>query len=132
MGRYSRRYRGRRQSLNKRVARRHIVDTPWQASEGQCHHTRVARDQILHDINKTLRKTRKSSDLMGYPTSRLIAAAVRSSDKNNAAHEWKWLEEKSTPELFPRIVPKDEIVERPLAYCIPEPSPRIDGRHLGK
>src|SRR5262245_60113832 len=69
---------------------------------------------------------------MGYPTSRLIAPAVWRSDEDNAAHEWQRLEEKSAPQLFPRLVPKNEIVERPSAYRIPEPSPGIDGRHLGK
>src|SRR5262249_6697803 len=88
--------------------------------------------QILHDINEALGKTRKASHLMGYPTSRLITPAMRRSDEDNAAHEWKWLKEKSAPELLPRLIPKDKVIERPLAYCIPEPSPRIDGRHLGE
>src|SRR5262249_2438816 len=71
-----------------------------------------------------------ASHLMGYPTSRLITPAVRRSDEDNAAHERKWLEEKSAPELLSRLIPKDKIVERPLAYRIPEPSPRIDDRHF--
>src|SRR5262249_57644242 len=119
-----------RQSLDERVAWRHIVDTPRQSAEGQGHHIRVARDQILHDINETLGKTRKASHLMGYPTSRLITPTVRRSDEDNAPHERKWLEEKSAPELLSRLIPKDKIVERPLAYRIPEPSPRIDDRHF--
>src|SRR5262245_8986118 len=69
---------------------------------------------------------------MGYPTSRLITSAVRRSDEDNTSHERKWLKEKSAPQLFSRLVPKNEIVERPSAYRIPEPCPRIDGRHLGK
>jgi hypothetical protein len=64
VGRYSRRDRDRRQSLDKRVAGGHIVDTARQAGEGQLHCPRVARDQILHDIDETLRKARKASDLM--------------------------------------------------------------------
>src|SRR5215475_446616 len=132
VGRYPRRDRGQCQSLDKRVTGRHIVDTPGQSAEGQGHHTRVARDQILHDINEALGKTRKASHLMGYPTSRLITPVVRRSDEDNAAYERKRLEEKSAPELLPRLIPKDKVIERPLAYCIPEPSPGIDGRHLGK
>src|SRR5262249_14025125 len=132
VGRYPRRDGGRRQSLDKRVTRCHIVDTPWQSVEGQSHHIRVARDQILHDINEALGKSRKASHLMGYPTSCLITPAMRRRDEDNAAHERKWLEEKSTPELLSRLVPKNEIVERPSAYRIPESSPGIDGRHLGK
>src|SRR5262249_48001514 len=90
------------------------------------------RDQILHDINEALGQTRKASHLMSYPTSRLIAPPVRRSNKDNAAHERKWLEKKSAPQLLPRTVPKDKIVERPFAYRIPEPITRVDGRHLGK
>src|SRR5215831_10880291 len=130
VGRYPRRDGGRCQSLDKRVAGRHVVDTPWQSAEGQSHHIRVARDQILHDINEALGKSRKASHLMGYPTSCLITPAMRRRDEDNAAHERKWLEEKSTPELLSRLVPKNKIVERPLAYRIPEPSPRIDDGHL--
>ena len=103
--RYSRRNRGRRQCLNKGVAGRHVVDTPRQAAKGQRHHTWVARDQILHDINEALGKTGEASDLMGYPASRLIAPAVRRIDEDNTAHEWKWLEKESAPQLFPGFVP---------------------------
>src|SRR5262249_5777950 len=124
--------RRRCQSLDKRVAGRHIVDTTRQPAEGECHHTWITSDQILHDIDEALGKTRKASDLMGYPTSRLITAAVRRSDEDDSAHERKRLEKKSAPELLPRLIPKDKIVERLSAHGIPEPCPRIDGRHLGK
>src|SRR5262249_55925986 len=132
VGRYPRRDGGRCQNLDKRVTGSHIVDTSRQPIDGQRHHTWITCDQILHDINEALGKTRKASHLLGYPTPRLITPAMRRSDEDNAAHERKWLEEKSAPELLSRFIPKDKVIERPLAYCIPEPSPGIDGRHLGK
>src|SRR4029453_1946220 len=132
MGRYLRRNGGRRQSLDKRVAGRHIVDTPREAAEGQGHHTRSTRDKSLHDTNEPLGKARKAGDLLSDPASSLVATPVWRSDEDDAPHEGKRLEKERAAGLPPRCISQNKIVERPSTHGIPEASPRIDGHHLGE